>query len=160
MFFLPYLMGERSPHNDVNAKGAFIGMRPDTTRGDMTLAVFEGVAYALKDCVEIAKSCGANVTSTRICGGGAKSPLWRQIVADVLNVPVEVPKVEEGPSYGAAMLAMVACGTYKSVEEAASAITSLKEITYPDADTAALYDKKYQVFKELYPALKGVFPKI
>ncbi len=160
VFFLPYLMGERSPHNDVNAKGAFIGMRPDTTRGDMTLAVFEGVAYALKDCVEIAKSCGANVTSTRICGGGAKSPLWRQIVADVLNVPVEVPKVEEGPSYGAAMLAMVACGTYKSVEEAASAITSLKEITYPDADTAALYDKKYQVFKELYPALKGVFPKI
>ena len=160
VYFLPYLMGERSPHNDVNAKAAFIGMRPDTSRGEMTLAVMEGVAYALKDCVEIAKNCGAKIENTRICGGGAKSKLWRQIIADVMGVPVEVPKVEEGPAYGAAMLAMVASKTYKTVSEAVSAVTSVKEIIYPDTGSAKLYEEKYGVFKELYPALKNVYSKI
>lgn len=100
VFFLPYLMGERSPHNDVHARGAFVGMRPDTSRQKMTLSVLEGVAFALKDCVEIAKAGGADIKSTRICGGGAKSALWRQIIADVLNVPVERPAAEEGPLVG------------------------------------------------------------
>lgn len=97
VFFLPYLMGERSPHNDVNARGAFIGMRPHTTRKEMTLAVLEGVAFALRDCMEVAKGNGIKVTCTRICGGGAKSPLWRQIIADVLGISVETPMIEEGP---------------------------------------------------------------
>ena len=100
VFFLPYLMGERSPHNDVNARGAFIGMRPHTTRKEMTLAVLEGVAFALRDCMEVAKGNGIKVTCTRICGGGAKSPLWRQIIADVLGISVETPMIEEGPAYG------------------------------------------------------------
>lgn len=160
IYFLPYLMGERSPHNDVNAKGAFIGMRPETTRQDMTLAVMEGVAFALKDCVEIAKSCGANSESTRICGGGAKSKLWRQIIADVLGVRVEIPKVEEGPSYGAAMLAMVACGNYKNINGAVSALTSAKQTIYPDFNITKLYEQKYGVFKQLYPALKSIYSKL
>ena len=157
VFFLPYLMGERSPHNDVNAKGAFIGLRPTTTRKHLTLAVLEGVAFALKDCVEIAKQSGLEIPSTRICGGGAKSKLWRQIIANVLGIPVEVPSIEEGPSYGGAMLAMVACGAYESVEEAAQKILSVSEIVYPNADMVCLYAEKYEKFTKLYPALKEVF---
>ena len=157
VFFLPYLMGERSPHNDVNAKGAFIGLRPTATRGHMTLAVMEGVAFALKDCVEIAKQNGLDIPSTRICGGGAKSKLWRQIIANTLGIPVEVPSVEEGPAYGGAMLAMVASGAYSSVEKVAEAILSVSEVVYPDAELTALYDEKYKKFAKLYPALKEAF---
>lgn len=157
VFFLPYLMGERSPHNDVNAKGAFIGLRPTTTRKHLTLAVMEGVAFALKDCVEIAKQSGLEIPSTRICGGGAKSKLWRRIIANVLGIPVEVPSIEEGPSYGGAMLAMVACGAYESVEKAAEKILSVSEIVYPNADMVCLYAEKYEKFTKLYPALKEVF---
>ncbi len=159
IFFLPYLMGERSPHNDVNARGAFIGMRPHTSRGDMTLAVLEGVAFALKDCVEAAKGCGVDIKRTRICGGGSKSSLWRRIVADVLNIPVEVPETEEGPAYGAAMLAMTTCGVYNSADEAASAMNGVKEITYPDTGIAELYKDRYDIFVKMYPALKDVFRK-
>ena len=157
IFFLPYLMGERSPHNDVNARGAFIGLRPTTTRTQMTLAVMEGVAFALKDCVEIAKSCGADIKSTRICGGGAKSPLWRQIIADVMNIPVEVPAIEEGPSYGGAMLAMVACGKFENIQETSKKLVKIKATVMPDGKTAAGYAEKYKIFKLLYPALKDIF---
>lgn len=157
VYFLPYLMGERSPHNDVNARGAFIGMRPDTSRGQMTLAVLEGVAFALKDCVEIAKSNGVNISSTRICGGGAKSALWRQIVADVLGIGVERPSVEEGPAYGAAMLAMVGCGEYQSVEQAAEKLVRVSSVTLPDHARTELYRKRYEIFRALYPALKESF---
>lgn len=96
VYFLPYLMGEKSPHNDVNARGAFIGMRPDTTRKQMTLAVLEGVTFALRDCLEAAKKNGIEVKKTKLCGGGAKSPLWRKIVANVMNMPVEIPQTEQG----------------------------------------------------------------
>ena len=157
VFFLPYLMGERSPHNDVNAKGAFIGIRPTTSRKHLTLAVLEGVTFALKDCVEIAKQSGLDIPCTRICGGGAKSKLWRQIIANVMGIPVEVPSIEEGPSYGGAMLAMVACGAYKDVAEAADRILSVSEVVYPNADLVAAYQEKYDQFVKFYPALKEVF---
>ena len=157
VYYLPYLMGERSPHNDVNARGAFIGMRADTGRGRMTLAVLEGVAFALRDCVEIAKAGGAEIRETRICGGGAKSALWRRIVADVLNIPVVRPVLEEGPSLGGAMLAMVACGAYASAEEAAARIVRVRDVTPPDPGEAEAYEKKYRVFRSLYPALKDAF---
>lgn len=157
IYFLPYLMGERSPHNDVNAKSAFIGMRPDTTRQDMSLAVLEGVAYALNDCVEKARSLGAVIDKTRLCGGGAKSPLWQKIIANVLNVNVEIPAVEEGPAYGASILAMVACGKYSSVQEATQKIVKIKSVVEPDENTVKLYKDKYDTFKKLYPALKQAF---
>ncbi len=157
VFFLPYLMGERSPHNDVNARGAFIGMRPDTSRGQMTLAVLEGVAFALRDCMEVAKSNGVGVKRTRICGGGGKSALWRKVIANVLGIPVETPVIEEGPAYGAAILAMVGHGDYRSVEEAAAALVRVKGTIEPDERIVAAYDQKYGVFKKLYPALKDVF---
>ena len=157
VFFLPYLMGERSPHNDTSARGAFIGMRPDTTRGEMTLAVLEGVAFALRDCLEAAQKNGATISRTKLCGGGAKSKLWRQIVANVMDMPVEIPQTEQGPAFGAAMLAMVGCGEYASVQEAVSAIVRVKETVLPVPSIAAAYAQKYRRFTQLYPALKGLF---
>lgn len=157
VYFLPYLMGERSPHNDVNARGAFIGMRPDTARKEMTLAVLEGVAFALRDCLEAARKNGVVIERTKLCGGGAKSPLWRRIIANVMDMPVDIPQTEQGPSYGAAMLAMVGCGEYKTVKEAAGAIVRIRETVLPDRETADLYAERYKYFAKLYPALKGVF---
>lgn len=157
VYFLPYLMGERSPHNDVNARGAFIGMRPDTTRKQMTLAVLEGVTFALRDCLEAAKKNGIEVKKTKLCGGGAKSPLWRKIVANVMNMPVEIPQTEQGPSYGGAMLAMVGCGEYKTVKDATQTIIKVKEIIYPESRTASLYSMRYEMFRKLYPTLKDWF---
>ncbi|MBE6674289.1 MAG: xylulokinase [Ruminococcaceae bacterium] len=159
-YFLPYLMGERSPHNDVDAKGAFIGMRPDTTREHMVLAVLEGVAFALRDCVEIAKASGVKIDATKICGGGGKSRIWRKIVANVLGIPVLRPQIEEGPAYGGAILAMVGCGEYKTVLEATEKLIKTKDVTEPDSAIVARYNEKYNTFKKLYPALKEVYKQI
>ena len=157
VFFLPYLMGERSPHNDPDARGTFIGMTMDTTREEMTQAVLEGVAFALRDSFEVAKSLGIKIDRTKICGGGAKSPLWKQMIANIFNVKVDVPVAEEGPAMGGAMLAAVAAGEFKSVEEIASKFVKVKETIEPDPELAAKYEKRYQQFKEIYPALKPVF---
>ena len=160
VYFLPYLMGERTPHNDVDAKGAFIGMRPSTTRKEMTLAVLEGVTFALRDSVELARASGVKIESTKICGGGAKSALWRKIVANVLGIPVVRPLIEEGPAYGGAILAMVASGEFASVSEATEKLIKNRDITYPVDEIASLYNKKYENFKKLYPALKDVYKNI
>ena len=160
VFFLPYLMGERSPHNDPDAAGTFIGMRMDTKREDMTLAVFEGVTFALRDSLEVARSLGIKIEKTMICGGGAKSPLWKRLVANILNVEVDVPMSEEGPGFGAAILAAVGCGEYESVEKAAKSIIKIKEKIKPETDLVVKYEEKYQKFKKIYPALKDVFKEI
>ena len=157
VFFLPYLMGERSPHNDPEARAVFIGMSMDTTRADMTQAVLEGVAFALRDSLEVAKSLGIELKSTKICGGGAKSPLWKKIAANVLNLRVEVPESEEGPSMGGAMLAAVACGEYASVEEIAAKVVKVVETVEPEAELVAKYEERYQQFKRIYPACKPLF---
>lgn len=157
VFFLPYLMGERSPHNDPDARGTFIGLTMDTTRADMTQAVLEGVAFALRDSFEVAKSLGIPIERTKICGGGAKSPLWKKIVANILNVKVDILENEEGPSMGGAMLAAVACGEYENVEEAAKAIVRVVDTIEPDPALAAKYEERYQKFKEIYPRCKDIF---
>ena len=160
VFFLPYLMGERSPHNDPNARGTFIGMTMDTTREEMTQAVLEGVVFGLRDSFEVAKKLGIQIERTKICGGGAKSPLWRQMVADILNIKVDIPKSEEGPSMGGAMLAAVACGEYASVEEAAEKIVEVVDTVEPIPENAARYEKQYQKFRRIYPTVKELFPVI
>ena len=154
VFFLPYLMGERS---DVNARACFIGMSMDNTREDLTQAVFEGVAFLLRDAFEAAKKLGVNVEVSSICGGGAKSPLWRKIIADVLNIKLLQTENDEGPALGGAMLASVAAGVYKDVGEAIKAIVKPVTETLPDAEDVAKYDERYKEFKQLYPALKGFF---
>lgn len=160
VYFLPYLMGERSPHNDPDARGMFIGMTMDTTRADMTQAVLEGVAFALRDSFEVAKSLGIHIERTKICGGGAKSPLWKKIIANVMNIKVDVIESEEGPGYGGAMLAAVACGEYTSVEEAAGRLVRVVDTVEPDAELAAKYEARYQQFKQIYPTVKALFPNL
>lgn len=157
VFYLPYLMGERSPHNDPDARAAFIGMSMDTSRGDMTLAVLEGVAFGLRDSLEVARSIGAAPQRTKICGGGAKSPLWRKIIANVMNMKVDIIESEEGPGYGAAILAAVGCGVYPSVEEAAKKLVRIVKTEEPDPELVQKYEEKYRRFTQFYPALRGMF---
>ena len=157
VYFLPYLMGERSPHNDPAARGTFLGMTMDTTRADMTQAVLEGVAFGLRDCLEIARSLGISLERTKIVGGGAKSPLWRKIIANALGLKVDVPACEEGPSMGGAMLAMVACGAYPDVVSAADAIVKIVDTVEPDPELVEKYNGRYEQFKKIYPAVKGLF---
>lgn len=160
VYFLPYLMGERSPHNDPNARGTFIGLTMDSTRADMTQAVLEGVAFALRDSFEVAKSLGIKIERTKICGGGAKSPLWKKIIANVLNIKVDILENEEGPSMGGAMLAAVACGEYATVEDAAKAIVKVVDTVEPEPELAAKYEERYQQFKQIYPTCKELFKKL
>jgi len=160
VFFLPYLMGERSPHNDPAARGTFIGMSMDTRREDMTLAILEGVIFGLRDSLEVARSLGIEIKKTMICGGGAKSALWKKLVANIMNVEVEVPVSEEGPGFGAAILAAVGCNEYESVEAATKSIIKIKERIQPEPELVAKYEKKYQKFRKIYPALKGIFKEI
>ena len=157
VYFLPYLMGERSPHNNPNARGTFIGMTMDTTRADMTQAVLEGVAFALRDSFEVAKSLGIKIERTKICGGGAKSPLWKKMIANILNLKVDVIESEEGPALGGAMLAAVACGEYKNVEEAAAKIVRIVDTVEPEEELVRKYDERYQQFRQIYPACKPLF---
>ncbi len=157
VFYLPYLMGERSPHNNPLARATFIGMSMDSTRTDMTQAVLEGVAYGLRDSLEVARSLGIKIERTKICGGGAKSPLWKKIIANVMNLKVDVVACEEGPGYGGAILAAVGCGVYANVEEATQKLVQVVETIEPEQELVEKYEKQYQKFKVIYPALKQVF---
>lgn len=157
VFFLPYLMGERSPHNDPNSRGAFIGMSMDTNREQMTQAILEGVIFGLRDSLEVARNLGITVKRTKICGGGAKSALWKNMVANIMNLDVETVETEEGPGYGGAILAAVGCKEFNNVEEATNKLVKIKEIIKPDINTSEKYNKKYQTFVKYYPALKGLF---
>ncbi len=160
VFFLPYLMGERSPINDVNARGTFTGLSMDSTRSDMMQAVLEGVAFAIRDSLEVARSLGLDLQKSRICGGGAKSPLWRKIMANVCNLELEQIESEEGPGYGGAMLAAVACGEFSSVKEAAEKLVHVTATVKPDPELSARYEAQYQKFRQIYPAMKELFPAL
>ena len=157
VFFLPYLMGERSPHNNPDARGVFFGMSMDSTRADMTQAVLEGVAFGLRDSLEVARSLGIKIERTKICGGGAKSPLWKKIIANVMNLKVDVLENEEGPSMGGAMLAAVGCGAYPDVETIGKKFAKVVDTVEPDPELVAKYEERYQKFRTLYPAMKPLF---
>ncbi|MCQ2521553.1 MAG: xylulokinase [Lachnospiraceae bacterium] len=160
VYFLPYLMGERSPHNNPKARGTFIGMTMDTSRTDMTQAILEGVAFALRDSLEVARKQGIKISRTKICGGGAKSPLWCKMIANIMNLKVDLIKSEEGPSLGGAMLAAVAYGAYKDVEEAAAKIVEVVETIEPTPALVEKYEKRYQTFKAIYPQCKPIYDMI
>lgn len=157
VFFLPYLMGERSPINDTNARGTFIGMTMDTTRADLTQAVLEGVAFAIRDSVEVARSLGITIHSSKICGGGAKSPLWKKMIANILNAELECLESEQGPGMGGAMLAMVACGEHESVQAVCDKFVRVASTVKPEPQLVAKYEKRYQQFRKIYPACKELF---
>ncbi len=157
VYFLPYLMGERSPHNDPDIRGMFVGMSMDTKRSDMTQAVFEGVAFALRDSIEIAKGQGIDIKRSTICGGGAKSPLWCRIIANVLNMEIVTLEKEEGPAFGGAILAAVGCGEYESVQEATGKLIKIDKVYLPDKETVDKYETKYRKFTQIYPSVKELF---
>ena len=156
VFFLPYLTGERCPYNDINASGTFIGLRPSVTRKDMVLAVLEGVSFAIRDNIEVAKSIGVNISESTVCGGGAKSKLWLKILSAVLNIPLKVPMVEEGPALGAVRLAAFASGEKTELAQK----IEVKEIVYPDGELVRRYEEKYKKFRKIYPTMKNLFKEI
>ncbi len=153
LLFLPYLAGERSPHNNLNARGAFIGLSSTTTKAQMSRAILEGVTFALRDCLEAAKKNGVFPTSAGLCGGGAKSRIWRQIVADILGIPIHILSTEQGPAFGAAILAMVACGEYDTIAEATERLVHVTETVLPFAANTEKYESRYARFRELYSVL-------
>ncbi len=153
-------MGERSPINDTDARGVFVGLCMNTTRADMVQAVLEGVAFAIRDNVEIARAQGINITSSTLCGGGAKSELWQKILCNILNVEVLLLQTEQGPGYGAAMLAMVGCGEFANPKECADKFVKLKKTMTPNTDISVRYEERYKKFKEIYPSMKELFKKI
>jgi xylulokinase len=153
-------MGERTPHNDPNCRGTFIGMNMTHQRKHLTRAVLEGVAFSLRDTFEIMKAMGIKIPEISINGGGAKSKLWCEIIADILNVRVVKLNTNEGPAYGAAILAAVGCGLFPSVEAACDSFIKVTESIEPNKAHAALYNKKYEKFKEIYPATKELFKKL
>lgn len=157
VFYLPYLMGERSPHNNPDARALFIGMSMDTTREDMTQAVLEGVAFGLRDSLELARSLGLRIECTRICGGGAKSMLWKKMIANIMNLKVDVIESEEGPALGGAMLAAVGCGEYPDVKTIADKVVRVTDTVEPEAALIEKYEKQYQKFRKIYPAVKELF---
>ncbi|MCQ2507011.1 MAG: xylulokinase [Lachnospiraceae bacterium] len=157
VFFLPYLMGERSPINDPLARATFTGMTMDTTRSDMFQAVMEGVTFALRDSFEVAKKLGIDIKKTKVCGGGARSAVWKRMLANILNVEVEIVETEQGPSYGGAILAAVACGVFKDVVEAADKLVKIVDVVEPEKELVAKYEKRYNEFRQIYPALKNFF---
>lgn len=160
VFFLPYLMGERSPINDTNARGTFIGMTMDNSRADMTQAVLEGVAFGIRDSLEVARSMGIDIKKSRICGGGAKSMLWKKIFANICNLEIESIEAEEGPGYGGAMLAMVACGEYPDVKTIAEKFVKVSGAVKPEENLVALYEERYQAFRKIYPSVKELFAEL
>lgn len=159
VYFLPYLMGERSPHNNPFARAMFVGMSLDTNREDMVQAVLEGVAFGLRDSFEIAKELGIKVNRTKICGGGSKSLLWCKIIANVMNVTVEIPDQDEGPALGAAILAAVGSGVFADLESAVSRIVRVKDSIEPEEILVKKYEKAYWNFRKLYPAIKDWYGK-
>jgi len=157
VIYLPYLMGERTPHLNPKAKGVFFGLSAAHTKNEMLRAVIEGVSYSLLDCMEIIKDTGMNPTNVMVSGGGGKSELWRQILADMFNCKVSTNKSSEGPALGVALLAGVGTGVYKDIDEACSIAISENSIQYPKEENSLVYKRYYEIYKKIYNDLKGTF---
>ncbi len=160
LYFLPYLSGERSPINDPDATGVFFGLRLEHRKAHMDRAVIEGVTYALKQSFDLIKDLGVEINQLRITGGGAKSQVWAQMIADIFNVEVLTIKIEEGPALGAAILAMVGNGLYNTVEEACLDIIEINKKYTPNKANISLYKAKYSDFLKIYPTIKKLYKDI
>jgi xylulokinase len=160
LFWLPYLMGERTPHLDAQARGGWIGLTAKHTRADLIRSVIEGVSYSQKDCLDVVEQLGVTVSSARASGGGARSLFWRQILADVFGKRVARLETQEGSAYGAALLAMVGTGEYGSVPQACAATIREADSVEPRAEEAALYARAHEVYRALYPALRPLYGRM
>ena len=160
LLYLPYLMGERTPHLDPDCRGAFLGLSAIHTKADMIRAVLEGVAYSLKDCMEILREMGVRTEEMLACGGGGTSAVWRQMLADLYGCGVKTLETKEGPALGAAILAGVGAGLYDSVQSGCEKVLKVNKVQQPDLENGKVYDKYYRVYKSIYPALKGVYKEL
>ncbi len=160
LLYLPYLMGERTPHLDPDARGVFFGLSAMHTKKDMLRAVLEGVSYSLRDCVEVFREMNISVSDMMACGGGGTSPLWRSMLADLYNCPVKTVASKEGPALGVALLATVGAGIYSSVPEACKAVIKTDKTQEPIVENVPEYEKYYQLYREIYPALKASYKKL
>ena len=160
LVFLPYLSGERTPHLDPKARGAFFGLTARHGAGHMTRAVMEGVVFSLRDSLEIMRGLGVPVEDIRATGGGARSDLWRQLQADIYGTPIRRTVADEGPAYGAALLAGVASDSYADVEEATSVVELREETTEPDTERAKIYEELYEIYRSLYPATNSAMSRL
>jgi xylulokinase len=160
LLFLPYLTGERTPHPDPNARGAFVGLTLRHSKAHMVRAVLEGVSFGLRDSLELIKGLGVPIDQVRASGGGARSPLWCQIQADVFNTELVLTDVTEGAAFGAALLAGVGAKVYPDVASAANRAVSLMRSTRPDAQAAGIYERLYPTYRSLYTALKPAFDAV
>lgn len=160
LLYLPYLMGERTPHLDPNARGVFFGLSAMHTKKDMLRAVMEGVSYSLRDCVEVFREMKININDMMACGGGGSSPLWRSMLADLYNCPVKTLASKEGPALGVALLASVGAGIYSSVGEACKQVIEINKTQEPNVQNVGEYEKYYRLYREIYPALKDSFSKL
>ena len=160
LLYLPYLMGERTPHLDPDARGVFFGLSAMHTKKDMLRAVLEGVSYSLRDCVEVFREMNISVSDMMACGGGGTSPLWRSMLADLYNCPVKTVASKEGPALGVALLATVGAGIYSSVPEACKAVIKTDKTQEPIAENVPEYERYYQLYREIYPALKASYKKL
>jgi xylulokinase len=159
LYWLPYLMGERTPHLDARARGGWIGLTAKHTRADMIRALLEGVSYSQKDCLDIIEQIGVQVDSVRVSGGGARSAFWRQMLANVFAKRVVTLETQEGSAYGAALLALVGTGAYSSVPEVCKAVMREVDSISPQPDAAQVYAAGHPIYKSLYPALQSFFEK-
>lgn len=157
LLYLPYLMGERTPHLDPDARGVFFGLSAIHTKKDLLRAVMEGVSYSLRDCLEVFREMDINVSDMMACGGGGSSPLWRSMLADLYNCPVKTCSSKEGPALGAALLASVGAGIYSSVPEACHAVVRTDKVCEPTIGNVPIYQSYYSLYREIYPALKSSF---
>jgi xylulokinase len=160
LFFLPYLSGERTPHADPRARGTFFGLSLAHNKKHFARAVMEGVSYSLRDCLELVQRRGVRIREIRVSGGGARSQLWRQMLADVFNTPVVTINMDEGPAFGAALLAAVGTGAYASVPEACRATISITNRRQPDKSAVGIYEAGYAFYRSLYPALQERFREL
>lgn len=157
LYFLPYLSGERAPVNNPNARGMFIGLRREHTRNSLDLAVIEGISFNLKMIYDNIVNKNIKIDSSRVTGGGAKSPIWVQMLADIFNIDVETIEIEEGPALGAAILAMVGNKAYRNVSEACQAIIKPKQVFTPNQDNVELYKFKFNEYSKIYPKIEVLF---
>jgi len=157
LVFLPYITGERTPHRDADARGVFFGLSARHTRAHLVRAVLEGITFAMRDSLEIIRGLGIRVEEIRATGGGAKSPFWRQLQADVYGAPVYTPTNTEGPAFGAALMAGVGAGLFHDLADAADELVHIATTAEPDSERVRVYDEFYGIFRSLYPALKERF---
>ncbi len=160
LLFLPYLSGERTPVLDPSARGAFVGLNMTHTLAHLTRAVMEGVVHSLKQCLDLIAGLPLPVTEIRATGGGARSAMWRQLQSDMFGMPVFRNTVDEGPAFGAALLAGVACRAYASVSDATAIVQLRADITRPDPDEAGLYRQQHEVYTSLYESTAGAMHRL